>query len=601
MSTHYNTYEKPKRKAQELKYQLNTFINFIESATDGIIFVQDGLIKYVNESAAKLVGHSPDELIGTSFERFIHPDDLKNVMEAYEKRLKEENIPSRYELRIVGKGGKITHVEVNADIADYKGKIATISVIRDISERKKLLEEVQEKANFLENLFENSPEAVVLLDNSGHVIRINKEFERMFGHKISEMEGKLLDPFVARGDLLKEAEQIRKRTDKGEKIELETIRVKKDGSLFNVQITESPIRSGDKVVGKYVIYRDISAREKAEAKFKESEKKYRELVELAETGIIIDDKDGNIVYANKHLAKIFGYDSIKEVKKLTIYDYVHPDDREKVINYHQRRISGKKAPSRYEFKGIRKDGKAIYLEVSVSPIVTEKGIIGTRSYIWDITDRKKMENTLEKALKEKSIMLQEIHHRVKNNMQIIISLMRIQARRAKHKEIKEHLRALQDRVFSMAHVHEYFYRHPELDKINIASYIKGIVDHLCFMRNKSEKEIKVNLDLEEIHLDLNKAVPFGILLNEIITNILKHAFPGKKKGELSIRLYRDGNKKIRLYVADNGNGIPEHVDLNNPETMGLQLINDLTHQLEGEIKIKSDKGTRINLIFPEKN
>jgi len=601
MSAHQNIYEKLKRENQELKRQLNTFINFIKSATDGFILVQDGLIQYVNEIAAKLVGHSPDELIGTSFERFIHPDDLKNVMEAYEKRLKEENIPSRYELRIVGKGGKITHVEVNADIADYKGKIATISVIRDISERKKLLEEVQEKANFLENLFENSPEAVVLLDNSGHVIRINKEFERMFGHKISEMEGKLLDPFVARGDLLKEAEQIRKRTDKGEKVELEAIRVKKDGSLFNVQITESPIRSGDKVVGKYVIYRDISAREKAEAKFKESEKKYRELVELAETGIIIDDKDGNIVYANKHLAKIFGYDSIKEVKKLTIYDYVHPDDREKVINYHQRRISGKKAPSRYEFKGIRKDGKAIYLEVSVSPIVTEKGIIGTRSYIWDITDRKKMENTLEKALKEKSIMLQEIHHRVKNNMQIIISLMRIQARRAKHKETKQHLRALQDRVFSMAHVHEYFYRHPELDKINIASYIKGIVDHLCFMRNKSEKEIKVNLDLEEIHLDLNKAVPFGILLNEIITNILKHAFPGKKKGELSIRLYRDGNKKIRLYVADNGNGIPEHVDLNNPETMGLQLINDLTHQLEGEIKIKSDKGTRINLIFPEKN
>ncbi|MHA1395680.1 MAG: sensor histidine kinase, partial [Promethearchaeota archaeon] len=113
--------------------------------------------------------------------------------------------------------------------------------------------------------------------------------------------------------------------------------------------------------------------------------------------------------------------------------------------------------------------------------------------------------------------------------------------------------------------------------------------------------IKINLDLEEIHLDLNKAIPFGMLLNEIITNALKHAFPGKNKGELSIRLYRDGNKRIRLYVADNGNGIPEDVDLNNPETMGLQLINDLTHQLDGEIKIKSDNGTRINLIFPEKN
>ena len=388
MSNHIDSGKNLEKENRELRQQLNTLLNFINTATDGIVFVQEGLIQYVNESAAKLVGHSPEELIGTSFERFIHPDDLKTVKEAYKKRLKGEKIPSRYELRIKGPEDKIIYVEVNSDIVEYQGKPATITILRDITERKKLIEKVKEEALFFESLFENSPEAVALLDNSGHVIRINKEFEKMFGYKINEIKGNLLDPFVARGNLLKEAKQIRKRTSRGEKVELETIRVKKDGSLFNVHIIESLIKSRDKIIGKYVIYRDISARKEAENNLKESEKRYRELVEWAKTGIIIDDKEGHIVYANKHLAQIFGYESINELKNLTIYDYVHPDDREKVIDYHRRRISGKKAPSRYEFKGIRKDGKSLYLEVAVSSIVTEEGIIGTRSYIWDITERK---------------------------------------------------------------------------------------------------------------------------------------------------------------------------------------------------------------------
>lgn len=352
MATHQNTFENLKKENQELKQRLNSLLNFLDSTTDGIVFVQDGLIQYVNESAAKLVGSSPEELIGTSFDKFIHPDDLRFVKEAYERRLKGEKISSRYELRIKGAGDKIIYIEVNSDVVNYQGKPATIAIIRDITERKKLIEEVKEKALFFESLFDISLVAIALLDNSGHVIKVNKEFERMFGYKIQEMEGKLLDGFVARGNLLKEAEQISKRSERGEKVEIETIRFKKDGTSFDVQISSYPIKSGDKIIGKYVVYRDISARKKAERELKESEKRYRELVEFAEAGILIDDKDGHVVYANKRLAQIFGYESVEELKELTVYDYVHPDDREKVLNYHQRRISGKRAPKIYEFKGI---------------------------------------------------------------------------------------------------------------------------------------------------------------------------------------------------------------------------------------------------------
>jgi len=596
MSAHSN-----KKENKGLKSIASTLLNFIEHATDGIVLIQDRIIKYINESGAKLMGYSPREVMGISFEKFIHPDDLKRVTDTYEKRLKGEKVSSRYELKLEEKEGKISYVEVNADIVNYQGKPATISILRDITEKKKLIEEVKEKALFFESLFDNSSEAVALLDASGHVIKVNKEFEKMFGYTINEMGGQLLDPFVAQGDLLKEAEQIRKRTDKGEKIELETIRVKKDGSLFNVHITESPIKSGDKIVGKYVIYRDISARKKAEEKLKESERKYRELVEFADAGILIDDRNGHIIYANKRLAQIFGYQKISEFKKLTIQDFVHPEDIEMVLTYHQKRVSGKKAPHRYEFRGIRKDGKTVYLEVAASPLKTSEGIVGTRSYIWDISEHKRIEKRLEKSLKEKSVMLHEIHHRVKNNLQIIISLIRLQARRLKKSKLTEYLQILQDRVYSMSLIHDHFYKETHLDKINVASYIRDLVDHLFFIHNKKEKQIKIKLDLEKIYLDINKAIPFGMLVNEIITNILKHAFPGKKKGEFSIKLYREKNKKIWLLVNDNGVGIPKEVNIDNPSTMGLQLIRDLTNQIGGEIQIKSNGGTKITVIFPERN
>jgi len=217
----------------------------------------------------------------------------------------------------------------------------------------------------------------------------------------------------------------------------------------------------------------------------------------------------------------------------------------------------------------------------------------------DITEWKRDKEKIKASLREKEIMLQEIHHRVKNNMQVIISLMRIQARRTKNSKLANYLQTLQDRIFSMSLIHDHFYKKPELDKINIASYIIELIDHLFFIYSKKEGQIQINLDLKKIYLGLNKAIPFGMLVNEIITNVLKHAFPGKKKGNLSVKLYKDEKRKIHLIFNDNGIGIPEEIDIENPSTLGMQLIRDLTQQLDGEIQIKSNGGTQIKVIFPE--
>jgi len=143
----------------------------------------------------------------------------------------------------------------------------------------------------------------------------------------------------------------------------------------------------------------------------------------------------------------------------------------------------------------------------------------------DISEWKKDKERIKASLREKDVMLQEIHHRVKNNLQIIISLMRIQARKVKNAKFSKYLQALQDRVYSMCLIHDHFYKERQLDKINIATYIKELINHLFYIHGHKDNKIKINLAIDKIYLDLNKAVPFGMLINEIITNILKHAFP----------------------------------------------------------------------------
>ena len=595
MATHQNTYESLKKENQELKRQLNTLLNFLKSAPDGIIFVQDGLIKYVNENATKLVGYSPEELIGTSFERFIHPDDLKNVIEAYEKRLKGEKIPSRYELRIKGKEGKISYVEVNADIVNYQGKPVTISILRDITEKKKLMDEVNEKMLLLDTIFNNAPEALAILSTDGKVIRVNKKFSELFGY--SQEDIKRLQAKIVPEHLLEESNMILEKVRSGQVVRIETTRINKSGEPVEVKIIASPIKKNNKVIGIYLVWADLSKLKKTEKSLKKSEERYKSIFEGSRDAIFIADENARFVEVNQAACELTGY-SREELLNMRIPDLHGEADLHAYKKYFHRIMKGESILSKAKI--LRKDGTKVDTEFSNKRIFID-GIPYIHTVARDISEWIKAKEKIKASLKEKEIMLHEIHHRVKNNMQIIISLMRIQGRKAKHKETKKYLQTLQDRVYSMSLIHDHFYKETQLDKINIASYIKELIDHLFFIHNKKEGQIKITLDLEEIYLDLNKAIPFGMLINEIITNIFKHAFPGRKKGELSLRLYRDGNRKIRLLVNDNGIGIPEEVNIENPSTIGLQLIKDLTQQLGGEIQIKSNGGTKIKLIFPEKN
>jgi two-component sensor histidine kinase/ActR/RegA family two-component response regulator len=215
----------------------------------------------------------------------------------------------------------------------------------------------------------------------------------------------------------------------------------------------------------------------------------------------------------------------------------------------------------------------------------------------EIEERKRAEARLSESLRDKEILLKEIHHRVKNNMQIISSLLRLQSRSIKDKAIRDMFEVSQSRIRSMALIHEKLYKSESLSKIDFSEYVKNLISYLFSMYQVSSMTVKRNLDLEEHFLDINTAIPLALIINEIVSNSLKHAFPDGRKGELYVKMKCDKDGKRRICVGDNGVGLPDNFDLGNTETLGMRLISDLVTQVNGSIKINKKNGVMFEITF----
>jgi two-component sensor histidine kinase len=198
------------------------------------------------------------------------------------------------------------------------------------------------------------------------------------------------------------------------------------------------------------------------------------------------------------------------------------------------------------------------------------------------------------SLDEKTILLKEIHHRVKNNLQIINSLLRLQSNLNKNKDFIKSVNESQSRIQSMALVHEVLYQNENLAWIDMSKYFEKLTDFLFYNYNIDKNDISHYMYIEPIMLNIESAVPYGLIFNEILSNCLKYAFPPGTKGHIDIKYYKQDNLYI-LYIADNGIGFPKKINIDNPETLGLSLVNDLVNQLGGDIQIKTDKGVNITI------
>lgn len=309
--------------------------------------------------------------------------------------------------------------------------------------------------------------------------------------------------------------------------------------------------------------------------------------------ILLADRDHRIIEANERACAAYGYAREELLGKYTP-DLRPPQvrpDFESTIREAERR-----GGLVFETLHQRRDGTIFPVEVSLRVFEIE-GEKHFQAIIRDITERKKAEEQAKAALNEKEVLLREIHHRVKNNMQIISSLLSLQAQSLPDPEIKSMFRESQDRIRTMALVHEKLYQTKDLSRIDFAEYIRSLAAYLFRTYLTEAGRVQLKTDMDKTFLDINTSIPCGLIVNELVSNALKHAFPDERKGEIAIELRESEGGTLRLTVRDNGIGFPEGADLRTTDTLGLQIVTLLVDQIDGKIDVKRDHGAVFTVTF----
>jgi PAS domain S-box-containing protein len=344
------------------------------------------------------------------------------------------------------------------------------------------------------------------------------------------------------------------------------------------------------------LQREIAERERAEQALRVSEEKYRLVVENANDTIIVA-QDGVFKFFNPRVTELTGYPS-EEVILQPITKIIHPDDRELVATRHHKRLRGEEAPDAYSFRVIDRDGHIKWVEIKAVALTWE-GRPATLSFLSDITDRKQTEEHIQASLREKEVLLQEIHHRVKNNLQVVSSLLNLQSGYVDDPQALEIFRDSQNRVRSMALVHEKLYQSQDLARINFAEYVRNLATYLFRTYSAQARRITLSTQVDDVSLGIDAAVPCGLVLNELISNALKHAFPDGQEGKIRVELAASGDGQVTLTVSDDGVGFPAGLDFHSTTSLGLQLVKTLVYQLAGTVDLRNGHGTEFRITFSE--
>jgi PAS domain S-box-containing protein len=534
-----------------------------------------------------------------------------------------------YEFDLVYPDGTVRHLLGNArPLRDEKGKShGSVSAFIDITERKKAEEDIKKVHANLEKLVEErttelkkaykslkeneeglaEAQKMAHIGNWGWDIATDKaywsdELYHIFGRSPQELTPTYNEYLsYVHPDDRENADNAHKKALNGKPFSIDHRIILSSGEERTVHIqTEVIFNEKHLPIRLKGIVQDITERKRAE----EDTKTLASIVESSQDAIITISLDGNITNWNKGAAQIYGY-SAEEVlgKHISI---LAPDNLKGEIKRLIDRIKHKIMIKNYEITKLKKDGTLINVSLTLSPIFDASGRLTAVSVIArDITERIKAEKSMAKA---EDARKKEIHHRIKNNLQVISSLLDLQADKFNDTKVVEAFRESQNRVISMALIHEELYKEERTDTLNFSDYLKKLAENLFQTYRVSSKNIHLNLDLEENMLfDMDIAVPLGIIVNELVSNSIKHAFMGRDKGEILIKLHREESKVRKtegtkstnfvLSVLDNGIGIPKNLEIEELDSLGLQLVSSLVEQLDGELGLKRNNGTEFTIRF----
>ena len=417
---------------------------------------------------------------------------------------------------------------------------------------------------------------VVVFDKTNKIIRINKEARSVISLGKANMSSisKISEDALA-----------------GKTVRDESILFKdRKGLVRTAFVSASPIYGRGDIIGDVVIWHDITERKKIEESLRASERRHSLLKASTPMVIIELNPFFQITDWNPGARNTFGYEK-KEVLGRNLWEIIST----KQENHIWSKITHRRMSVHAVRENKSKQGKKIICEWFITPLIDESSnTVGITGIAKDITSQKEAEVKLKRSLDEKEMLLKEIHHRVKNNMQVMSSLLSLQSRKFDDERLSKAMAESMGRIKSMALIHEMLYKSGEYSNIDFSKYLMDLTNDLG--RTCGSPRVSIKLDCEEAHIPMDQAISAGLLVNELITNSLKHAFPDNREGKVKVSLRARG-KTYKLTVEDDGIGLPPNLDPSNSRTLGLELAVTLARQLGGKLKLYRKKGTRFEVEF----
>ena len=340
---------------------------------------------------------------------------------------------------------------------------------------------------------------------------------------------------------------------------------------------------------------EIEDRRSTEQALRRSERRFREMSDLLPQTVYEVDMTGRFLFANRAASTMFGFEADGPPEGRSFLEYVAPEDRERARNTIAQMYEGSGSTSG-EYMFIRADGSTFPGLISATVVRDGDRPSGMRGIVVDISEQRHVQEVLQNSVTEKELMVKEIHHRVKNNLQIISSLLNLQTSFIRDPVDLALFGESVDRIRSMALIHDRLYKSRDLAGIEFREYIEALVMSLFHLYG--QPNVTFAADVQDVRLSIDMAIPCGLIINELVTNALKHAFPDRRRGTITVSLATRTNGDVELCVADDGVGMPGAFDIAATATLGLQLVTILTNQLTGTLEILKGQGTTFRIIVP---
>lgn len=597
-----------KRTELELQVSRERFEHAVAGSRDGIWDWDLVTSKvYFSPRWKEMLGYTDAEIANAFevWEGLLHPEDRPKALDSLSAYFDGRMPVFEIEFRMRAKNGEWRWILSRAiAFRDENGKAVRMSGSHtDVTDRRRAADELAANKSVMTFFIKHAPAAIAMLDRDMRYLRTSDRWlsdYRLTGQDIIGRSHYEVFP-----DLPVRWRAIHRRVLQGS-VEAcdEDPFPRADGKVDWLQWEARPWRTADGEIGGLFFFTQvITERKRVEAALRESEERYRSVVESLAEGIIVQDQQGAILTCNNRAEAILGLSRDQIAGRTSL------DPRWRAIREDGDSFPGEEHPAMQVLRtgepifntlmGIHKpSGELTWITVNAVPIRHSNGSNVTEAVVasfHDVTESLMMNDKLRSSLKEKDVLLQEIHHRVKNNLAITIGLFNVQVRELEDGPGKEALIRAQDRVRTMALVHEMLYQAPSFSQVDLPGYISQLVRNLS-SGYAVDSRVRIELDIEPISLPLASAIPFGLILNEVVSNSFKYAFPEGREGNLRVSLKNE--EMIVLEVQDDGQNVSAKKSFVESRSMGLRLVRELASQLDGHIEFNTDAGTRFRLLIP---